>query len=320
MMQYRTVPMFPQASAWYTTRADPIREMSNDAPQVPVPGVDRRLQRHRRRRRLGPGGDEGQERGHPDADRRGAGRRDPLLAADRLRQRLRRARGRRQRRGHDQPVLRHRGQGQQRRARRAEGVHPGQGQDQGQDDEDDASARPPLRAAEGARNHRDRGLNGWGAPPGRGRPTARREERVSYSSIPGYSGWRPSTSAPRSRLSAATLASRTYLALDAPPELAAGVVAPSTAAKMSAISSSSSGPNPSVVSAGVPIRMPEVYQAPLASRGMLFLLVTTPAARSADSAWGPVRPKLVATSASTRWLLVPPVTNRTPRRSSPSAR
>jgi hypothetical protein len=48
--------------------------------------VDRRLQRHRRRRRLGPGGDEGQERGHPDADRRGAGRRDPLLAADRRRQ------------------------------------------------------------------------------------------------------------------------------------------------------------------------------------------------------------------------------------------
>ena len=42
--------------------------------------MDRRLQRHRRRRRVGPHGDEGQERGHPDADRRGAGRRDPLLA------------------------------------------------------------------------------------------------------------------------------------------------------------------------------------------------------------------------------------------------
>ena len=78
-------------------------------------------------------------------------------------------------------------------------------------------------------------------------------------------------------------------------------------------------PNPSVVRAGVPIRMPEVYQAPLASLGMLFLLVTTPASSSADSAWRPVSPKLAATSASTRWLLVPPVTSRTPRRSSPSA-
>ena len=100
---------------------------------------------------------------------------------------------------------------------------------------------------------------------------------------------------------------------------AAGVVARSAVVMMPAISSSSSGPNPSVVSAGVPSRIPEVYQAPLGSRGTLLRFVTTPASSRADSAWRPVSPKLAATSASTMWLLVPPVTSRTPRRNSPAA-
>ena len=74
-----------------------------------------------------------------------------------------------------------------------------------------------------------------------------------------------------------------------------------------------------MVSAGVPSRTPEVYQAPFGSRGMLLRFVTTPASSSADSAWRPVSPKLAATSVRTMWLLVPPVTSRTPRRISPSA-
>ena len=94
---------------------------------------------------------------------------------------------------------------------------------------------------------------------------------------------------PSVRLVGGDLGVEDVLGLGARPP--AGVVAPSTAAKISAISSSSSGPNPSVVSAGVPIRIPEVYQAPLASLGMLFLLVTTPAFSRADSAWRPVSPK-----------------------------
>src|ERR1700753_620760 len=53
---------------------------------------------------------------------------------------------------------------------------------------------------------------------------------------------------------------------------------------MSATSSSSAGPMPRVVRAGVPRRMPEVYQAPLGSRGTELRLVTTPASSRADSA------------------------------------
>src|ERR1022692_3247960 len=94
---------------------------------------------------------------------------------------------------------------------------------------------------------------------------------------------------------------------------AAGTVARSAAVMTSAISSISLVPNPSVVSAGVPSRMPEVYQAPFGSRGTLLRLVTTPASSSAVSAWRPVSPKLAATSISTMWLLVPPVTRRAPR-------
>ena len=50
---------------------------------------------------------------------------------------------------------------------------------------------------------------------------------------------------------------------------------------ISETSSSSAGPNPSVVSAGVPILMPEVYHAPFGSRGTELRFVTTPASRSA---------------------------------------
>src|ERR1700753_439013 len=101
---------------------------------------------------------------------------------------------------------------------------------------------------------------------------------------------------------------------------AAGSVARSAAVMMSAISSISPVPKPSVVSAGVPSRTPEVYQAPLVSRGTLLRLVTTPASSSAASACRPVSPKLAATSISTMWLLVPPVTRRGARRRSPSGR
>ncbi len=57
-----------------------------------------------------------------------------------------------------------------------------------------------------------------------------------------------------------------------------------------ATSSISAVPSPRVVSAGVPMRMPEVYQAPLGSAGMALRLVTMPESRRAASAWRPVRP------------------------------
>jgi cytochrome P450 len=58
-----------------------------DAGQVPVPGVDRRLQRHNGRGRGGPRRAQGQERGPADGDLRRAAGRGPLLAAHRRRQR-----------------------------------------------------------------------------------------------------------------------------------------------------------------------------------------------------------------------------------------
>ncbi len=86
----------------------------------------------------------------------------------------------------------------------------------------------------------------------------------------------------------------------------------------SATLSNSSGPKPRVVSAGVPRRTPEVYQAPFGSDGTELRLVTTPASSSADSAWRPVRPN-DGTSSSTRWLSVPSVTSFAPRFMNPSA-
>ena len=76
---------------------------------------------------------------------------------------------------------------------------------------------------------------------------------------------------------------------------------------------------PREVSAGVPMRTPEVYQAPFGSRGIELRLVTTPESSRADSAWRPVRPNEVVTSSSTRWLSVPSVTSFTPRFIRPSA-
>ena len=62
------------------------------------------------------------------------------------------------------------------------------------------------------------------------------------------------------------------------------MVLSSTFTISSATVSNSSAPNPRVVSAGVPIRTPEVYQAPLGSAGTAFRLVTIPASSSAASA------------------------------------
>jgi len=76
-----------------------------------------------------------------------------------------------------------------------------------------------------------------------------------------------------------------YDALDGAPALVLpGVVFVSTSTTSSATLSNSSEPKPRVVSAGVPNRMPEVYQAPLASWGTELRLVTTPASSRADSA------------------------------------
>jgi hypothetical protein len=85
-----------------------------------------------------------------------------------------------------------------------------------------------------------------------------------------------------------------------------------------AMSSMSAGPRPRVVSAGVPRRMPEVYQAPFGSAGMALRLVTIPESTRALSACRPVSPYPEA-SIRTRWLSVPPVTSVALRRSSPSA-
>lgn len=69
-----------------------------------------------------------------------------------------------------------------------------------------------------------------------------------------------------------------------------GSVAVRTRSMSAAISSISAVPRPRVVSAGVPMRMPEVYQAPFGSAGIALRLVTMPESSSACSAWRPVRP------------------------------
>ena len=75
-----------------------------------------------------------------------------------------------------------------------------------------------------------------------------------------------------------------------PSAAAAGVVAASTSTISSATRSKSEASKPRDVRAGVPSRMPDVYQAPFGSLGTLLRLVTMPASRSADSAWRPVSP------------------------------
>ena len=86
-----------------------------------------------------------------------------------------------------------------------------------------------------------------------------------------------------------------YLAFEVP----SAAVLDSTSTTNSATRSNSAGPKPRVVSAGVPNRMPLVYQAPLGSAGMELRLVTMPESSSAPSACRPVSPK-DCTSSSTR--------------------
>ncbi len=104
----------------------------------------------------------------------------------------------------------------------------------------------------------------------------------------------------------------------APAAVRAGVVDRRTPAISSATWSNSAAPKPREVSAGVPTRTPEVYQAPFGSAGTELRLVTMPDSSSADSACRPVRPKSL-TSISTMWLSVPSVTSFTPRFIRPSA-
>src|SRR5690606_32922722 len=94
---------------------------------------------------------------------------------------------------------------------------------------------------------------------------------------PGYSGLASSNSAAAACTRAATPSATVYFAFDDP----SGEVLLSTSTTSSATRSNSSEPNPRVVSAGEPNRMPLVYQAPLGSAGMALRLVTMPASSSA---------------------------------------
>src|SRR5580704_3598016 len=161
----------------------------------------------------------------------------------------------------------------------------------------------------------------------------RKNKQISFTNSSGCSKaakWAPLAGSPETRISQLDLRVQAVRARQASAvagswlNLAfavafAGVVARSAVTITSATSSSSPVLKPSVVSAGVPSRTPEVYQAPFGSLGTELRLVTTPASSSACSAWRPVRPKLAPTSISTRWLSVPPVTSRTSLRSRPSA-
>ena len=79
-----------------------------------------------------------------------------------------------------------------------------------------------------------------------------------------------------------------------------------------AMRSISGSPMPRVVTAGVPMRMPEATIGGFSSYGMVFLLTVMPAASSAASVTLPVVPA-AATSSRKRWLSVPPETIRKPR-------
>ena len=68
---------------------------------------------------------------------------------------------------------------------------------------------------------------------------------------------------------------------------------------------------PRVVTAGVPMRMPEATMGEFWSNGIAFLLTVMPARPSAASATLPVMP-FENTSTSIRWLSVPPQTRRNP--------
>ena len=72
------------------------------------------------------------------------------------------------------------------------------------------------------------------------------------------------------------------------------------------------GPNPRVVPAGDPTRMPLVFTGGSGSLGMPFLLQVIPARSSASSASRPVTPSGVR-STSARCVSVPPETRSAPR-------
>ena len=96
-----------------------------------------------------------------------------------------------------------------------------------------------------------------------------REHQDPDRSSPGYSGFAASSSAAASCVFPATPSEMAYFALDAPPLGAAvGLVAANTSTINSATRSKSAPPKPREVSAGVPMRMPEVYHAPFGSRGI----------------------------------------------------
>src|SRR6202035_2818394 len=142
--------------------------------------------------------------------------------------------------------------------------------------------------------------------------------RQRYSARPGYSGLAASSSVAAACTRSAVPSAIVYFALDGAAAPCAGCVFFNTSTTNSATRSKSAAPKPRVVSAGVPNRMPLVYQAPLGSDGMALRLVTMPESSSADSACRPVTPN-DCTSSSTMWLSVPPVTSRAPRRKNPSA-
>src|SRR5438876_1045405 len=76
---------------------------------------------------------------------------------------------------------------------------------------------------------------------------------------------------------------------------------------------------PRVVTAGVPMRMPDAIAGLFGSYGIVFLFTVIPTASSAFSATLPVRPS-GRTSTSMRWLSVPPDTRRSPAFASDAAR
>ena len=94
----------------------------------------------------------------------------------------------------------------------------------------------------------------------------------------------------------------------------------STRATTEAISSISVLPIPSVETAAAPKRRPLVYQGPLASNGTGLRLRVIPHRRTASSAWRPVMPWVEATSRTSKWLSVPPVSTFRPSCINASAR
>ena len=117
-----------------------------------------------------------------------------------------------------------------------------------------------------------------------------------------------------------TARSISTLALEIVSFILFGFVFLKRSVKIIAILSICSSLKPLVVKADVPIRIPDVYQGPLVSLGIEFLLTVMKASRRAFSAPLPVRPKLLVTSIRRRWLSVPFVKTLTPKEISLSAK